>query len=70
MLSTEECREHLGLTDLTDEQIERLRDALYVFVEKLVDEYIDNTGSITNICRKHSSTAESPQRDNQKKVMV
>ena len=46
MLSTDECREHLGRYDLSDAQIERLRDALYVFVEKIADDYIGDAANI------------------------
>lgn len=37
MLSVKECREHIGNTDITDEQIEAVRDHLYVVVENLLD---------------------------------
>ncbi len=40
MLSIEKCKEYLGETDLSDEQIEDLRDNLYVMVENILDNYI------------------------------
>jgi hypothetical protein len=69
MLSTEECREHLGRKDLTDTQVNSLRDVLYGFVENLVDEYIDDTVSITTSCKKQLSTAEFPLTDKRMRVM-
>lgn len=37
MLSLEECKEYLGDTSLSDEQIEELRDALYEWVEAIIE---------------------------------
>lgn len=39
MLSIEECKKYLG-KHLTDKQIQNLRDALYVLIENVIDEYI------------------------------
>ena len=41
MLSISECRELLGETELTDSQVEQLRDALYATVENVLDDYYD-----------------------------
>ena len=39
MISIEECKKHIG-NNLSEEQIESLREALYVLVENVLDEYI------------------------------
>jgi hypothetical protein len=46
LLTIEECRAYLNNNDLTDKQIEDLRDALLVVVENLLDDYIDSCVSI------------------------
>tara|TARA_B100000745_G_C20154676_1_gene395668 strand:+ start:2907 stop:3032 length:126 start_codon:yes stop_codon:yes gene_type:complete len=38
MLSIEECRKYLG-DDLSDKQVEELRDALYTLIDKVLDEH-------------------------------
>jgi len=40
-LSIKECRDYLGEINLTDEQLENLRDALYILIEQVLDEYIN-----------------------------
>ncbi len=40
-LSIKECRNYLDGIDLTDEQIENLRDALYILIGQVLDEYIN-----------------------------
>lgn len=40
-LTVEECREYLGDTDMTDEQIEDLRDALCVLIDNALDRYFE-----------------------------
>lgn len=40
MLSVPECRKYLTDSTLSEEQIEGLRDALYVLVEKVLDEML------------------------------
>jgi len=37
MLSVEKCREYLEGLELSDEQIEQLRDALYSIIEQVLD---------------------------------
>jgi len=37
MLSIEECRQHLKGLELSDEQIEQLRDVLYSIIEQVLD---------------------------------
>ena len=46
MLSIEDCKKHLNSHELTDEQVENLRDALYVLVEQALDEYIGVSANI------------------------
>lgn len=41
MLTVEECRQHLRDISLTDEEIERIRDCLYLISEKVLDKYFD-----------------------------
>ena len=68
MLSVEECKEHLGDVNLSDEQVEGFRDALYALVENLLDEYINNAVSITPTCKNLSSTVGFPPTDRKVKV--
>ena len=68
MLSTEECKKHLGDT-LTDQQIENLRDALYALVENVLDDYISSCAMIEP-CKKLSSIAEYLPSDKKTKVMA
>ena len=68
MLSTKECREHLGDIHLTDAQIERLQGALYALVENLLDDYIKSSATVES-CKKQLSTVESPLNDRKMKVM-
>lgn len=43
MLTLEDCRKiHHELADLTDEQLESLRDAVYAIVEGVIDDYLKN----------------------------
>ena len=42
MLSISQCKKLLGKTDLTDKQVEDLRDALYAIIENILDEYYAN----------------------------
>jgi len=41
MLSIEDCREHLGSDgkDLSDEELEKLRDSLYQLAELALEDY-------------------------------
>ena len=57
MISIEELKEDLG-GNLTDAQVENLRDALYSLVENLLDDYIDSCASIEPTCKKQLSTVE------------
>jgi len=49
LLSVSKCRDLLGQTKLNDKQVEELRDALYVFVENILDDYYAN---IKNKCKE------------------
>ncbi len=44
MLSIEDCREHLGNDgkDLSDEELEKLRDSLYQLSEIILDDYLES----------------------------
>jgi len=48
MLSIKECREELGelAEGMSDERTAELRDTLYVIVESILDDYIDQKISI------------------------
>jgi len=45
MLSIKDCKNYLR-EDFSDEQVEGLRDALYVLVNNIVDEYISSCDKI------------------------
>ena len=68
MLSVEVCREHLGNIDLSDEQVEEFRDALYALVDNLLDDYIESVITINSPCKKHLFTVESRAKDSLPKV--
>lgn len=38
-ISIQMCRDVLGKTDLTDQEIEQLRDSLYVWLERLLEQH-------------------------------
>jgi len=40
MLTIEECRQHLGELQLSDEEVERLRDALYAIADNVLSNYL------------------------------
>lgn len=40
MLTVDECRDILGLPDLSDECVAEIRDALYAFAGTFVDEFL------------------------------
>lgn len=40
-LSIEECKKYLGETNLSDKEIEELRDALCSFIDGILDNYFD-----------------------------
>lgn len=40
MLTIEECRQHLGELQCTDEEVERLRDALYAIADGVISNYL------------------------------
>jgi hypothetical protein len=41
-LSIEECKKYIGNLNLTDKQIEEVRDILYAFIEQALDYSIDS----------------------------
>lgn len=46
MLSIEKVREILGDPGLSDEDIAALRDDLYAWLNRALDEYFDSTGEV------------------------
>lgn len=40
MLTVEQCRQHLGDLQLTNEEVERLRDALYAIADNVLSQYL------------------------------
>ena len=69
MISTEECRKHLG-RNYTDQQVEKLRDVLYALVEPVLDDYIQSCATLKPTCKKLLSTVESHQNDRRTKDMA
>lgn len=45
MITIEECKKYIGNLNLTDKQIEEVRDLLYAFVEQSLD-YVVNSGIV------------------------
>ncbi|MFZ3044255.1 MAG: hypothetical protein WA058_04095 [Minisyncoccia bacterium] len=41
MLTIQECRKYVGKSDLTDEKLEEVRDVLYVFAHKLIEDFLN-----------------------------
>ena len=41
MLTIQECRKYVGGSDLTNEKLEEVRGALYVFANKLIDDSLN-----------------------------
>ena len=46
MLSIEECKKHIGSLNLTDKEIEDIRDHLTAFVETALDFVIDSNHDV------------------------
>lgn len=70
MISVEKCKEYLGESPLTDEQIESLRSALYALVENIVDDYISSCANIESTCKKQLSIVECLPNDREVKAMA
>jgi hypothetical protein len=49
MLDLEQCRQVLGETLLSDEQVESLRNSLYALVENVLDNYLDSSANVERI---------------------
>jgi len=49
MISIEDCRKLVRKTDLTDEQIRDLRDAIYAIAENVIDQYIQECNTIEEL---------------------
>ena len=47
MISVDRCKEILG-EDITDSQVERLREALYAMVESILDNYFEEFVNINS----------------------
>lgn len=45
MISIEECKKYIGETNLSDKEIEKIRELLYAFVERSLD-YIVEKGML------------------------
>lgn len=69
MISKEECRKYVG-GNLTDQQVEKLRDTLYALVEPVLDDYIESCATLKPTCKKLLSTVESHQSDKKMKATV
>ena len=41
-LTIEECRQYLGDTNMTDKEIEELRDDLCVLIDNVLDDYFNS----------------------------
>ncbi len=48
MLSIEECRKYLGKDDLTDKEVEQLRNSLYLMIGSAVDHHLEKTNEKNN----------------------
>jgi cyanate lyase len=42
-ISIEKCRQILGKTDLTDQEIEMIRDSLYSWLERFLDQHFQDS---------------------------
>lgn len=69
MISIEKCKEILG-EDMSDSEVERLRDALYTMIESILDNYLLEEFAKIDTCKKQLSIAEYPLKNNELKVMV
>jgi hypothetical protein len=58
MISIEKCREILG-EDISDSEVERLRESLYAMVDSILDNYFEEFANI-EVCKKQSYIVESP----------
>ena len=67
MISVEKCREILG-ENMPDPEVERLRESLYAMVDSILDNYFEEFATI-NLCKKQSSTVESPLQNKALKGM-
>jgi hypothetical protein len=51
MISIERCKEIMG-GNMTDSEVERLREALYAMVESIMDNYFEEFNGKIGICKK------------------
>jgi hypothetical protein len=51
MISMEECREHLADMQLSEQQVNDLRDVIYALVENVLDEYVKGSDTIQPTCK-------------------
>ena len=68
MISIEKCKGILG-EDISDSEVERLRESLYAMVDSILDNYFEELVTL-DICKKQSSIAESPLQNKAQKGMV
>jgi hypothetical protein len=57
MIGIEKCKEILG-ENMSDSEVERLRESLYAMVDSILDNYFEELATL-DICKKPSSTVES-----------
>jgi hypothetical protein len=60
MLSLDECRQILGLPDLTDDQVREIRDTLYGFAHTLIDEHLREKRRLRQIGLTHTGLEPLP----------
>ena len=68
MISIEKCKGILG-EDISDSEVERLRESLYAMVDSILDNYFEELATL-DICKEQSSTVESPLQNKAPKGMV
>lgn len=67
MISADRCKEILG-NGITSQEAERIREALYVVVESVLENYLAELDT-SAICNKPSFIAEFPQLNKAQKDM-
>jgi len=59
MISIERCKEILREPQMSNSEIEKLRESLYSMVESILDNYFEESDKI-DVCKKQLSTVEFP----------
>ena len=52
MLSIQECKKHLGNLDLSDKEVEELRNSMYLVIGGILDDYYKNNYETNNKTRR------------------